>query len=132
MTKEPNYAVFVNLAKSVLICINTGGKHTMPDRKVPYTSDGVGVKTRGSYMRIERRELNILVMKEKALKETWRKVESIFDKLVLNNTAERDQELLERFGELMKQFRKERDSYLETKARVEKAIEGQKRKEKMK
>jgi len=94
--------------------------------KIPYTNDGGGVKTRGSYMRLERRELNILSMKKKALTATWRKIETIFDKLVQNNTPERDRDLLERFGELMKQFREERRSYLETKIRLDKAIEKQK------
>ena len=96
------------------------------DSKFPYTNDGGGVKTRGSYMRLERRELNILSMKDKELTALCRKVETVFDKLMQHNTPERDADLLERFGELVKQFREKRASYLETKARVEKAIEGQK------
>ena len=102
------------------------------DGKVPYTNDGGGVKTRGSYMRLERRELNILQTKAKSLAIIWSKIEAIFDKMMQQNTQERDQDLLERFGELIKQFRKERESYLETQTRVDTAIEKQKIKEQMK
>jgi len=93
--------------------------------KVPYTNDGGPPQTRGAYMRLERREKNILLMKEKEVSATWNKFESVFDKFMQNNSFERDQELLQRLGELMKQFRKERDSYLATKTRVEKTIIGQ-------
>jgi hypothetical protein len=95
-------------------------------KKVPYTNDGgPPSKSRGSYMRLERREKNILLVKENALSATWTKLESIFDKFMANTTPQRDQELCGRFCELMKQFRKERNSYLKQQVRVNATIDAQ-------
>jgi len=95
------------------------------DSKVPYTNDGAPPPTRGAYMRLERREKNILVMQEQALRATWRTLESLFDKFMACGEPDKDTDLLERFSEVMKQFRKERDAYLVTQTRVEKTIDGQ-------